>query len=132
MQLLNDLQFKILGKCGTPLILQRAPQRVTAPKYLLFVCVHQLLVVSVLELSWCFCSRQGGMEDEQLPRALGCLKSSHKRSGWYSFILRESQIYENPPHSSQNGIKENREQMTVEDGDKSDLLHVSRTQMSQV
>lgn len=69
-------------------MLQWTLQRVTAPRYLLFVCVNQLFVVSVLEFSRCFCSRQGGMEDEKLPRALCCLKATHKMSGCCDFICK--------------------------------------------
>lgn len=70
------------------IMLQRTLQRVNTPRYLLFVCVNQFFVVSVLEFSRCFCSRQGGMEDEKLPRALCCLKATHKMSGCCGFIFK--------------------------------------------
>lgn len=74
-------------------------QRAKVYKYLLFVRINQFFVISVFELSWCFCSGQGGMEDEQLPRTVCCLKEKKKNyrkcPGWESSTLRESEINEN-------------------------------------
>lgn len=110
MKSFSVLPLKILMKGETPSSIASAiPPRLAVPTYLLFVCVHQLFVVSVLELPRCFGSRQRGMEDEELPRALCCLQKHTQRCGLRFCSKSIINMWKMAPRSSQQGNNGNRE-----------------------